>query len=97
MIKMYVMKSCPYCEYVERQIVGNDKFKVIDIGEHVRNMHEFLELRDHNAAFDEAKRIGDIGIPCYVLEDGRVTLNSVDVGLKPMPEPDGPVCSINGC
>lgn len=97
MIKMYVMKSCPYCEYVERQIAGNDKFKVIDIGEHVRNMHEFLELRDHNAAFDEAKRTGDIGIPCYVLEDGMVTLNSIDVGLNPMPEPDGPVCSINGC
>lgn len=94
MIKMYVMKTCPYCSYVEKQIVGNPEFKVIDIGEDVRYMHEFLALRDHNPAFDEAKREGDIGIPCYVLPDGTVTLQSVDVGLKPMP--DGSACRIDG-
>lgn len=94
MIKMYVMKTCPYCEYVERQLEGNNNFKIIDIGSHVRYMHEFLKLRDHNPVFDEAKRTGDVGIPCYVLEDGTVTLNSRDVGLEPMP--DGPACSIDG-
>lgn len=94
MIKMYVMKTCPYCEYVERQVVGNSNFDVIDIGSHVRNLKKFLDLRDHSAAFDEAKKIGDIGIPCYVREDGSVTLNSEDVGLQPMPE--GPACSIDG-
>ncbi|MDD6552687.1 MAG: glutaredoxin [Prevotellaceae bacterium] len=98
MIKMYVMQTCPYCTYVERQIKGNDKFQIIDIGAHVRNLHEFLELRDHNAAFDEAKKVGDIGIPCYVLEDGTVTLSSKDVGLEPMPddEPAAPACSLDG-
>jgi len=94
MIKMYVMKTCPYCEYVERQVKGNGKFKIIDIGEHVRNLKEFLDLRDHHPAFAEAKRIGDVGIPCYVLEDGSVTLSSSDVGLEPMPE--GTACSLDG-
>lgn len=94
MIKMYVMKTCPYCEYVERQVEGNKNFKIIDIGTHVKYMHEFLKLRDHYSVFDEAKKVGDVGIPCYVLEDGTVTLNSRDAGLEPMPE--GPACSIDG-
>lgn len=90
---MYVMKTCPHCEYVEKQVVGDKRFKVIDIGEHVRNLKEFLRLRDSNVAFTEAKKVDDVGIPCYVLEDGTVTLESVDVGLEPMP--DGPACSID--
>lgn len=94
MIKMYVMPTCPHCEYVEKQVKGNPKFKVIDIGRHVRNLKEFLDLRDRNSAFDEAKRVGDVGIPCYLLEDGTVTLSSADVGLEPMPE--GPACGVDG-
>ena len=35
MIKMYVMHTCPDCEYVEKQVVGNPNFEVIDIGFHV--------------------------------------------------------------
>lgn len=96
MIKMFVMKTCPYCEYVERQVEGNPDFEVIDIGQHVHNLQEFLALRDSSPTFDEAKRIGDIGVPCYVLEDGRVTLSSKDAGLEPMPEGYGQSCSIDG-
>lgn len=96
MIKMYVMHTCPDCEYVEKQVVDDPRFEVIDIGKHVRNLHEFLELRDHNPAFDEAKEIGDVGIPCYVLEDGTVTLYSKDVGLEPRPQGMGESCSIDG-
>lgn len=99
MITMYVMQTCPYCTYVERQVKGNKNFKIIDIGAHVRNLKQFLKLRDSNPAFDEAKKIGDVGIPCYVLEDGSVTLNSTDVGLVPMPddyESQGQSCRIDG-
>ncbi|HEY9542346.1 glutaredoxin [Prevotella sp.] len=94
MIKMFVMTTCPYCEYVEKQVEGNDKFEVIDISKHVRNLKKFLDLRDSHPAFDEAKKIGDVGVPCYVLEDGTVTLSSADAGLEPMP--DGPACSLDG-
>jgi len=70
MIKMFVMQTCLYCEYVERQVVG---------------------------AFNEAKRIGDVGVPCYVLEDGTVSLSSKDAGLEPMPDDNpGASCSIDG-
>ena len=70
MIKMYVMHTCPDCEYVEKQVVGNSNFEVIDIGKHVRNLKQFIKLRDTNPAFDEAKAVDDLGIPCYVLEEG---------------------------
>ena len=71
MIKMFVMQTCPDCEYVEKQVEGYP-------------------------AFDEARQIGDVGIPCYVLEDGTVTLYSKDVGLEPRPEIYGGSCSIGG-
>ena len=38
MIKMFVMHTCPDCEWVEKQVEGNPGFEVIDIGEHVRNL-----------------------------------------------------------
>ena len=99
MIKMFVMETCPDCEYVKKQVEGNPDFEIIDIGKHVRNLKEFLKLRDTNPAFDEAKEIDDIGIPCYLLEDGSVTLYSKDVGLQPNPDAEGTSCSINskGC
>ena len=81
---MYVMKTCPYCAHVMKQVVGNPHFKVIDIGEDVHDMKEFLKLRDNNPAFDEEKAKGDVCIPCYVREDGSVTLSSKDVGLEPL-------------
>ena len=109
MIKMYVMQTCPDCEYVEKQVEGNLNFEVIDIGKHVRrssfarllpkgrkNLKEFLKLRDTNPAFDEAKAVDDRDIPCYVLEDGTVTLYSKDVGLEPRPQEDGAACSLDG-
>ena len=98
MIKMYVMKTCPYCEYVEKQVVGNPEFKVIDISEHISNLHEFLALRDHRPEFDEAKAVGDVGIPCYVRPDGSITLSSAEVGLEPTPDDyaEGAACSLDG-
>lgn len=94
MIKMYVMKTCPYCAYVLRQVEGNPEFEVIDVGAHVRNLKAFLALRDNSEAFAEARAEGDVGVPCYVREDGSVTLMSKDVGLEPMP--DGPSCGLDG-
>lgn len=82
MIKIYGMHTCPYCDFLMPQIEGREKeFEYIDIGSHVRFMHEFMEMRDNNPAFDHSKEIGDIGIPCFVREDGTVTLDPAEVGL----------------
>lgn len=46
MIKIFVMDTCPDCTFVKEQVYGNNKYEVIDIGKHVRNLKEFLRLRD---------------------------------------------------
>ncbi len=69
-----------------------------NVGLRLSTLVRILKLRETNPAFDESKRIGDVGIPCYVLEDGTVTLNSADVGLVPMSDGpgEGASCSIDG-
>mgnify|MGYP001639234972 FL=1 len=95
MIKIYGMKSCPDCVAVDRQVDGDSRYQVIDIGEHVSLLKEFLRLRDNSPVFDEAKKKGYAGIPCFVLEDGTVTLNPEEAGLKSgRPEPTS--CRIDG-
>ncbi len=88
------MSTCPDCEIVERQVQGDSRFEVIDLGTHVRHLKEFLRLRDTNSAFDDIKRNGYIGIPCFVLEDGTVTFDLADVGLTPQSAPAS--CRIDG-
>ena len=96
MIKIYGMETCPDCTYVEEQIKGNANYEVIDIGLHVKDLKAFLKLRDNNAVFDEAKKVGAAGIPCFVLEDGTVTLTPEDAGLKSRPISEGATCSLDG-
>ena len=62
----------------------------------VRNLKAFLKLRDNNAIFDEAKSMGAAGIPCFVLEDGRVTLTPEEAGLQSRPIENGASCSLDG-
>lgn len=85
MIKIYGMKTCPDCMAVEEQVKGDSRYQVIDIGEHVRHLKAFLQLRDNSPAFAEAKRMGYAGIPCFVLEDG----------IRPAAT-DAPSCRLDG-
>ncbi len=95
MIKIYGMKTCPDCMAVEEQVKGDSRYQVIDIGEHVRHLKAFLQLRDNSPAFAEAKRMGYAGIPCFVLEDGTVTLNPEKAGIRPAAT-DAPSCRLDG-
>ena len=82
MIKVYGLPTCPYCDYIHKQIEGReDEFEYINIGEHISNLSEFIKIRDNSPVFNKCKRIGDVGIPAFVFDDGRVTINPEDVGL----------------
>lgn len=83
MIRIYGMPSCPDCAYIEEQIAGReDEFDYIDIGSHIKLLKEFLSIRDREEAFLSCKEKGQAGIPCFVLENGRVTLDAEEAGLK---------------
>ena len=68
MIKVYVMATCPDCFQVKEQLQDNPKYQLIDIGEHVRNLKEFMRLRDSNSAFDSVKENGSD----YLLTAGKM-------------------------
>ena len=90
------METCPDCTYVEQQVAGNSNYEVIDIGRHVRDLKAFLRLRDNNPVFDGPKKMGAAGIPCFVLEDGTVTLIPEEAGLKSRPVALGTACNLDG-
>ena len=87
MIKIYGMDTCPDCSYLFDQIRGReDEFEYISIGEHVRNLNEFLRIRDNRPVFDDCKASGYAGIPCFVSGDGSVTIVPEEVGLQSRPQ-----------
>ena len=82
MIKIYGMPTCPYCDYVHEQIKGReDEFEYIDISKHIRNLSAFMRLRDNSPVFDHCKEIGDVGVPAFIFEDGRISIDPADAGL----------------
>ena len=67
---------------MHEQVKGReDEFEYINIGENIRNMSAFMRLRDTNPVFDHLTAIGDVGIPAFVFEDGRVSVDPADAGL----------------
>lgn len=73
-----------------------DRYEIIDIGSHVKYLKEFLRIRDNSPVFNEAKKIGTAGIPCFVLEDGSITLIPEEAGLTSRPITEGMSCNIDG-
>ena len=57
-------------------------YEEIEVQSSLPNLKRFLRLRDNEAVFDEAKAGGYIGIPFFVLEGGRISLDPKDAGLK---------------
>lgn len=82
---IYGMHVCPDCvealEELDRREIA---YVYKDFSEATANLKEFLKYRDSSEIFDEVKADGGIGIPCFVLLDGEVTLSLEDV-LKVYP------------
>lgn len=76
MLKIYGSMLCPDCvrcrEDLDRAGVA---YEYLDFSENLKNLKEFLKLRDENDLFVEVKRNGGIGIPCIVKEDGTILLD----------------------
>lgn len=96
MIKIYSLPTCRDCAYIETQLGGRDDVEVINIGSHVSLLKEFLALRDSLALFDDVRARGGVGIPCFVLEDGTVTLTPEDAGFESLKLDEGP-CAGGSC
>ena len=77
----------------------------IDITENTANLREFLALRDHDPVFAPVRERGGIGVPCFVADGGRKTLDLDEalgwIGQPPVrPEEiveHRPACTPEGC
>ena len=47
MIKLYGIKTCPECLGLYEQVKGDSRFEIIDVGQHILLLKEFLGLRDN--------------------------------------------------
>jgi glutaredoxin-related protein len=84
MVKLYGIKSCPECSGLYEQVKDDDRFEIIDVAQHILLLKEFLSIRDNDAAFDEARKNGYAGLPCFVKEDGSVSFSPEEFGLTPI-------------
>ena len=75
MVKVYVMESCLDCTEVKQLYKDNPDYVLVDIGRQARSLKEFLVLRDNHPAFVKVRERGNIGIPCFVKEDGGVVIS----------------------
>ena len=75
MLKIYGSMLCPDCvkcrEDLDRAGVA---YEYLDFGDSLKNLKEFLSIRDCNPVFSSVREAGKIGIPCILTEDGNLTL-----------------------
>ena len=81
MIRVYGMEICPDCLEAKEQrlLLAGIDFEFLDFADSTENLKEFLKLREANPLFDEVRRQGNIGIPCFVLPSGEATLQIADI------------------
>lgn len=75
MIKVYGSMLCPDCVQCREDLdKAGVKYVYLDFAEELKNLKEFLTLRE-NPLFDDVRKEGRIGIPCIQRENGSLTLD----------------------
>ncbi len=76
MIKIYGSMLCKDCVQCREDLdQAGVCYEYLDFSQDLRNLKEFLAIREGNPLFDEVRAAGGIGIPCIVMEDGTVALD----------------------
>lgn len=75
MLKIYGSMLCKDCVQCRGELdAAGVEYEYLDFAEDLKNLKEFLAIRDGDPLFDEVRKAGGVGIPCLVREDGSVTL-----------------------
>ena len=76
MLKVYGSDLCPDCVACKTAFDANDVvYDFVNVTESMRNLKDFLKIRDTNPVFDDARQKGYVGIPALLREDGSITLD----------------------
>ena len=83
MPKVYGSMLYPDCveakEYFEKV---NYKYEFVNITESMKNLKEFLSLRDNRKEFEEIKKLGYVGIPAILTDDNKIILGDEVLQVK---------------
>lgn len=72
-MKFYGTMLCPDTVHADKVLRKNGiDIEYIDITSSMKNMKEFLALRDSRSEFDTVKENGKAGVPAFLLDDGSV-------------------------
>lgn len=107
MIKIYGSPLCPDCVACKANFDADGiAYEFCSVTDSLKNLKDFLALRDSLPIFDEAKASHHIGIPTLVLADGTVTMDWErvvrDLGHEVLPKkaldskPEAHACSLDG-
>ena len=76
MLKVYGSDLCPDCVACKAAFdAGGVAYDFVNVTESMRNLKEFLKIRDTDRVFDDARAKGFVGIPALLKEDGSITLD----------------------
>ncbi|MDF2544580.1 MAG: hypothetical protein K0S47_4298 [Herbinix sp.] len=97
---MYGTEICPDCVEAKEQLMKSPEIELDyrNITETITTLKEFLSYRDHDELFISVKEEGRVGIPFFLLEDGRKTFDVTDIiEVEPSnSDVSGSFCSIDG-
>lgn len=105
-MKVYGSEICIDCRnYKALQKARGFEAEFIEITENTTNLKEFLTLRDSEPIFEKVREHHGIGIPVFVNDDGRKTLDLDEalswIGQAPAKEDEiaeqNNSCGIHGC
>ena len=76
MIKVYGSHMCRQSRELQESFDENGiNYQFLDINENLRNLSRFLRYRDTLEIFDNCRKIGDIGVPFMIDDEGVKTLD----------------------
>ena len=82
-IVMFGTNACPDCvEAVKALDEKKADYMYLEFSESIANLKKFLKLRDTEELFDDVKKNGGVGVPCFKLSDGTLTLSLDEVLAK---------------
>lgn len=103
-MKLYGSPICSQCVYSKKILDEKQvQYQYVNITESVSKMREFLALRDSRAEFEDVKKLGIIGIPAFLFNDGRIEFDLNDIYLEEIDEEteindENPgLCGLDGC
>jgi len=76
MLTVYGIQSCKDCRLCKLNFDNNKiDYQYKDFASDIKNLKEFLSIRDKESMFDEVKQKGGIGIPLIITDKGEYTFD----------------------